>query len=35
MVNAWGKLYGNEYNSEYLDLVEDDYELYDGLKEMI
>lgn len=35
MVNAWHKLNGNEDNPEYLDLVEDDYELYDGLKEMI
>lgn len=35
MVDAWHKQYGNEDNSEYLDLVGDDYELYDGLKEMI
>ncbi|TCI26702.1 hypothetical protein EVJ32_04830 [Exiguobacterium sp. SH5S4] len=35
MVEAWHKQYGSENNSEYLDLVEDDYELYDGEKELI
>lgn len=34
LVNAYNERYVNENDSSYLELVEDDYKLYDGYKEV-
>lgn len=35
MVNAWNDKHWNEHSDFYLALVEDDYELYNGYRELL
>jgi hypothetical protein len=35
LVRAWNDIYWNDFSQYYLELVEDDYELYDGYADLV